>query len=60
MTERPHLHKSKMASLVAKTFRKFSYVIVVIMYKLFIVYFLGGGGAPIFFVSVIKSQCLFF
>ena len=42
MTERPRFHKSKMAALAAKTFRKFSHEIVLVMYGPFIVYFLWG------------------
>ena len=42
MTARPRFHKSKMAALAAKTFRKFSLEIVIVMYKPFMVYFLRG------------------
>ena len=43
MAEQPHLHKSKMATLAAKAFCKFSHEIVIVMYEPLIVYFLRGG-----------------
>ena len=41
MAEQPHLHKSNMAALAAKTFCKCSHEIVIVMYEPYIVYFQG-------------------